>query len=181
MPKCAGACQVMGPATDFGSRGLVQGVTLCVAPTQAPSRVFELTRNAVPNMWPPIQDRSMTPSCSSPAMLSAGPRALHSTVPCTLTVHRHRVRWKRIHTQCLHLHSPAAELCTAQSDRQLTTPGISSNHWKVWQAVIQTLPPDAGKAAVGAYEHPGAVCSFAAPAAAEAHRHAAGRLLVAAA
>jgi hypothetical protein len=79
------------------------------------------------------------------------------------------------------MHSPAAELCTAQSDRQLARPGISSTYWKVWQTIVQALPPDARKAAVGAYEHPGAVCRFAAPAAAEAHRHAAGRLLVAAA
>ena len=99
----------------------------------------------------------------------------------TLTGHCHRVRWQRIHIQCPRLRPPAAELCTAQSDRQLARSGMLSTHWKSRQAIVQALPPDAGKAAVGAYEQPGAVCSIAAPAAAEAHRHAVVRLLVAAA
>ena len=55
-----------------------------------------------------------------------------------------------------------------------------STHWRLGQAIVQALLPDVGEAAVGAYQHPGAVFALDAPAAAEAHRHAAGRLLVAA-
>ena len=68
-------------------------------------------------------------------------------------------------------------------DRLLKDPkGLEGAHRRLGQAVVQALPAHARKAAVGADQHLGAVRGLAASlAAAEAHRQAIARLLIAAA
>ena len=106
-----------------------------------------------------------------------------------LTDHSSLIKAPQMGTWCPCAHPSAAEVRTARCDvesavtqaQEYPRSGFRSAHRRLGRSVIQALPPDARKAAVGAYEHPGAVRSLTAGAAAEAHRHAVRRLLVAAA